>query len=107
MKHLGCVVSSFSDTSSGSVFMYLCLAFACVFIQCGIYLLIAMWVPVESILEALPEFFWEQGGNGHLFQRNRETKSNVGGKQESKDYWGTGNIRKQFSIVFFLGGEGG
>ena len=42
--------------------------------------------------------------NGDLFQRSRETKSNVGGKQGSKDYWywGTGNIRKQFSIVFFF-----
>ena len=73
-----------------------------------------MWVPIESILEALPEVFWGQVGNGHLFQRSRETKSNVGGKQGSKDYWGTGNIRKQFSIVFFfffffffLGGGGG
>ena len=67
-----------------------------------------MWVPVESILEALPEFFLGTGGKwafiseeqGNKEQRWRETrKQRLLGNREHK--------KTIFDCFFFLGGGGG
>ena len=66
-----------------------------------------MWVPVESILEALPEFFLGTGGKwafiseeqGNKEQRWRETrKQRLLGNREHK--------KTIFDCFFFLGGGG-
>ena len=48
-----------------------------------------------AIFEALPGVLGEKG---HLFQGNKGTFFRGNGEREQRHYWGTGNIRKQFSI---------
>ena len=83
------------------------------FIQCGIYLLIATWVPVESILEALPEVFLGTGGEwafiseeqGSKEQRWRETRKQrlLGNREHKKTIF---DCFYFFFYFFFLGGGG-